>query len=385
MWRAVASSWALLLGMGLLMLGNGLQGTLLGIRATTEGFGTTVTGLVMAGYFLGFISGSTLTPKIIKRVGHVRAFSALASLASTAILVQAVFVDPFSWGFLRLVTGFCYAGIYVVAESWMNDRATNENRGQLLSVYMVVVLGDVALGQFLLNLADPNGYELFVLSSVLISLAMMPIALSAGPTPSFDTPDKVSIWQLYKLSPLGVASAVLNGMANGILIGMGAVYAQEIGFSVSDVALFMGAAIGGGVLFQFPIGRFSDRFDRRRVITVVTLLAAIFAFAALSIGQLSDAFLIVMILLYGGMGFPLYSLSIAHTNDNLAPSQMVAASGTLVLLSGLGASVGPPIAAFAMTAIGPNGFFIMLQSSPRPRTRRSSSGCWATAASSGWR
>ncbi len=360
MYRVVLSSWALFLGIAMMMLGNGLQASLLGLRATSEGFATSTTGLVMSCYYLGFLAGSTLTPKIVKNVGHVRVFSALASLASTAALVHAVVVEPVTWGAMRFVTGFCYAGLYVVAESWLNDRGTNETRGQLLSVYMVVVLGGVTCGQLLLNLADPGGFLLFVLASVLVSLALVPISLTAGPAPAFDAPATAGLAALYRVSPLGVIGAMATGMAHGVLFTMGAVYAGRVGLSVAQVSLFMSAAYLGGMVFQWPIGRLSDHFDRRRVITVVTLLAAIFAFAAVSIAHLSDWALLLSILLFGGMTLPMYSLCIAHTNDHLEPGQIIAASGSLVLVGGIGASVGPPLAAGMMAVAGPNGFFLTL-------------------------
>ncbi len=360
MYQVVLSSWALFLGIAMMMLGNGLQASLLGLRATSEGFATGTTGLVMSCYYLGFLAGSTLTPKIVKNVGHVRVFSALASLASTAALVHAVVVEPVTWGAMRFITGFCYAGLYVVAESWLNDRGTNETRGQLLSVYMVVVLGGVTGGQLLLNLADPDGFLLFVLASVLVSLALVPVSLTAGPTPAFDAPATAGLAALYRISPLGVVGAVATGMAHGVLFTMGAVYAGRIGLTVAQVSLFMSFAYLGGMIFQWPIGRLSDHFDRRRVITAVTLLAAIFALTAVSIAGLSDWALLLSILLFGGMTLPMYSLCIAHTNDHLEPGQIIAASGSLVLLGGIGASVGPPLAAGMMALAGPNGFFLAL-------------------------
>jgi MFS family permease len=201
---AVRSCWALLLGIALMMLGNGLQGSLLGIRASLEGFPTTATGILMSGYFAGFLAGSVLAPKLVARVGHVRVFAALASLASTAILVHVVWVNPVTWTVIRLVSGFCYAGLYVVCESWLNDQATNETRGQLLSIYMVVMLGGAAGGQGLLNLADPSGVNLFILVSVLVSLSLIPMLLSTGQMPPFDAPRPVGIRQLYHVSPTGV-------------------------------------------------------------------------------------------------------------------------------------------------------------------------------------
>jgi MFS family permease len=310
--QVVTSSWALLLGMALMMLGNGLQGSLLGLRAVGEGFGTTVTGLVMSSYYLGFLAGSTLAPRIVKNVGHVRVFSALASLASAAILVHLAAVDPLSWSAMRFVTGFSYAGLYVVAESWLNDRATNETRGQLLSVYTVVLFSGLAMGQLLLNAADPLGPSLFLLTSVMISLAMVPIALTAGPTPAFETTAKLGIRALYRLSPLGVLGATAIGMAHGVLFGMGAVYGDRIGLSVTEISIFMGVAVAGGILFQWPIGHLSDRFDRRRVITAIALLAAIFAILAAFAAGRSQLLLLVLTFLFGGMTLPIYSICIAR-------------------------------------------------------------------------
>ncbi|MEE8189749.1 MAG: MFS transporter [Kiloniellales bacterium] len=362
MWATVVSSWALFLGIAFIMLGNGLQGSLLGVRAELEGFPTAVTGLVMTGYFVGFLAGSTVVPRLVTRVGHIRVFAALASLASVAVLLHSVFVDPVSWTAMRLVTGFSYAGLYVVAESWLNDRATNETRGQLLSIYMVVMLCGAGSGQFLLNVADPVGFELFLLASVLVSLALIPILLTVSPAPEFDAPSPVGLRALYRISPLGVLGTLGTGMAQGGLIGMGAVYAMSSGLSIAEVSLFMAATLFGGMLFQWPIGRLSDRFDRRRVLTAVTILAALWAFMATAVtGPLAPLFpawsLFLLAGLFGGMNMPMYSLTIAHTNDFLEPKQMVAASGTLVLVGGIGAVLGPMTLAGAMSFMGPSGFF----------------------------
>jgi MFS family permease len=358
----LVSSWALFLGIALIMLGSGLQGSLLGVRASLEGFPTAVTGLVMSAYFVGFLAGSTLVPRLVKRVGHIRVFAALASLASAAVLVHSIYVTPFGWGAIRLVTGFCFAGLYIVAESWLNDRANNETRGQLLSVYMVVMLVGAGSGQFLLNLADPASFELFVLISVLVSLALIPILLTAAPAPEFHTPSSVSLRQLYRISPLGVLGTLGTGMAQGGLVGMGAVFATEVGFTIAEVSIFMAAVMFGGVLFQWPVGRLSDRFDRRHVLTIVTFLAAICAIAATMVagpfaGIAPTWAIFALICVFGGMNMPMYSLTIAHANDYLEPSQMVAASGSLVLVGGIGAAFGPVTLAGLMSALGPTGFF----------------------------
>ena len=354
---AIAATWALLLGMALLMIGNGLQASLVGLRATLEGFSTTTTGLVMSGFYVGFMLGSILTPMALRRVGHVRVFAALAAVASIAALGHAVFVEPVSWTLMRILTGMCYAGLYVVAESWLNDRATNQTRGQLLSVYVVISLGGMGVGQLLLNVASVRGFELFILASVLVSVAVVPILLSAGPTPAFTASSRLGLRRLYALSPLGVIGTMGTGLANGVLIGMGAVFGDQAGLSAAQISLFMGAMFLGGVLLQWPIGRLSDRFDRRRVITFVTFLAALAALGAIVLSGISETGLFVFIALLGGLSLPLYSLCIAHANDHLEPSQMIAASASLVLVMGIGASLGPLTAGALMSAIGPNGYF----------------------------
>ena len=357
---AASGVWALLFGMGLLMLGNGLQGSLLGIRASIEGFGTTVTGLVMSGYFIGFLGGSTLAPRIVTRVGHIRVFAALASLASIAILIQSVLVDEIVWTVMRILTGFSFAGLYIVTESWLNARATNETRGQMLALYMMVVALGVGGGQFLLNLSDPQGHILFILVSVLVSFSLVPILLSANPAPDYGTPSPVGLRELYEVSPLGVVGGFITGVANGAVFGMAAVYGREIGLSVLQISAFLGFLFLGGALFQWPIGRLSDRYDRRTVIALVALAAAVLSLVAGAVSQSSAVGLIAIALVFGGTYMPLYSLCIAHTNDFLEPRQMVAASASLVLIGGVGAILGPPIAGATMALAGPNGYFWFL-------------------------
>ncbi len=354
---AVRSCWALLLGIALIMLGNGLQGSLLGLRASMEGFSTATIGIVMTGYYAGFLVGSVLVPKLLKNVGHIRVFAALASLASVSALVHPVFLLPFAWILLRLVTGFSYAGLYVVAESWLNDVATNETRGQLLAIYMGIMLAATGAGQFLLNLSSPGGMELFVLISVLVSLAVVPISLTVSPAPRFDAPEHIGIGAVYRASPLGVVGAMGTGMNYGAIFSMGAVYGNDIGMPVSWIAYFMASIYFGGMLLQWPIGKISDRLDRRQVILAVTIVATLAVLAAAFIGEHSRVGLLVLIAIFGGMSLPLYSLFIAHTNDHLRNEQMVAASATLVLVGGLGAIMGPTLCASVMSLLGPVGFF----------------------------
>ena len=360
MLAAISSAWALLLGIALIMLGNGLQNTLLGVRATLEGFGTGVTGLVMTAYFAGFVAGSVIVPRLLANVGHVRVFAALASLASGATLMHTVFVTALSWGLIRVATGFCFAGLYVVAESWINEAATNRTRGQLLSVYMIMVLGGTGSGQLLMNLWDPRGFELFVLVSVLISFALIPITLSVGRAPAFEASESIGIRALFRASPLGVAGAFLIGIAHSALYAMGPVFATEIGLNVQRVSLFIAVALFGGLVLQWPIGWLSDRFDRRRVIVAVAWIAATASLVAGVGGIDSYTVLIAATALLGGMSMPLYSLCGAHTNDHLTPRQIIAASATLVLVGGLGLTMGPLLAAALMQVAGPQGIFWLL-------------------------
>lgn len=358
MYAAVLNSWPLLFGLGLLMIGNGLQLSLVGIRASLEGFPAAVTGLVMSGYYLGFLFGSVFTPKILANVGHVRVFAALASLASSAALIYVVFVDPFVWGAMRFMTGFAFAGLYIVCESWLNDAATNETRGQLLSVYMIIMMGGMALGQVFLNVADPGGYALFIFVSVLVSLSLIPMALTANPAPNFTASTRLKLKELYNISPLGVVGMCAQGVIGGAFYGMAAVYGDNIGLSVAQISSFITVSIMGGVLLQWPVGRLSDKFDRRMVLMVTTMLSGGAALLAMYAGE-TDNFLLFLsaVALFGGFSVPLYSLCIAYTNDYLEPDKMVAASSGLMFANGIGAIFGPLIVGQFMTFLGSMIFF----------------------------
>jgi MFS family permease len=353
-------TWALLLGIALLMLGHGLQGTLLGVRANLEAFPAAVTGLVMSGYYVGLLIGSLRVPVLVARVGHVRVFAALLSLGSTTILVQAKFVDPYTWFLMRLLTGYCFAGAFIVAESWLNGSASNENRGQLLSLYMVVQMGGMAAGQFLLNLADPGRFDLFILVSVLVSVAAVPMLLTAVAAPVVTRRGDIGLLALYRLSPLGVVGIAGVGVATSSLFSMGPVYASEEGLSVAAISTFMAAVIMGGVVFQIPVGRLSDRLDRRWVIAAVALLAAVVVLPPAILPQVPNYLLFPGFFLVGGLSLPLYALCVAHTNDFLSPEQMVGASSALILAFGVGAAAGPTLTALAMQFVGPIGFPLFL-------------------------
>lgn len=357
---AMRSTWALFLGLALIMLANGLQGTLLGVRAGLEGFSTTVTGAIMSGYFVGFLAGSSLAPRLVGLVGHARVFAAMASLASTAALIHAVAVDPYVWFAMRFVTGVSMAGLYVAAESWLNDSVSNESRGKMLATYMIVVLAGIGGGQFLLNLGDPTNHLLFIVASILISLALLPILLSAAPAPDFSAPSPLSLRDLYRLSPLGVVSCFGVGIVQGTLWGMAPVFGEKQGYSIAEITIYSSAIFAGGILFQWPLGWISDRYDRREVLTAILIVASAVAGATYFTGIVSIWPSFVVMLLIGGMCMPSYSICIAHANDFLKPAQMVAASAGLYFIFSVGASLGPFATANVMTHFGPTAFYLSI-------------------------
>ena len=351
-------SWALLLGVLLLMLGNGLQGTLLGVRGAIEGMGPTTIALVMSAYFLGLFAGARMVPRLIRRVGHVRVFAALASLISAAFIIYAAAPSAWVWAAMRFVVGVGFCGVYVASESWLNAKADNRTRGQAMSTYMMVQLLGVVMAQALLPLGDPAGYGLFVVISVLVSVAVAPMLLSATPAPVFETTKAMSIGRLYAVSPLGCVSAFLLGGMFSALFGMSAVFGTEAGMSLPEISLFVAAIYAGGFMLQYPIGWMSDRMDRRLLIIGVCAAGSAAALAAMTAG--SAAALIGFAALIGGAVNPLYSLIIAYTNDFLEPDDMAAASGGLIALNGLGAVGGPLIVGAMMDLIAAEAFFLYL-------------------------
>ncbi|RBI83220.1 MFS transporter [Rhodosalinus halophilus] len=351
------SAWALLLGLFLLMIGNGLQGTLLGVRGEIEGFSAFEMSVVMAAYFVGFLGGSRMAPRMIARVGHVRVFSALASMVSAVVILFPVFTDPWLWAIGRLVIGFCFSGVYVTAESWLNNTATNETRGQTLSVYVLVQVVGLIAGQALLVVADPSGFVLFVIPAVLVSISFAPILLSVSPAPAFGTAKPMTLAALYKVSPLGLVGMLLLGTVFSAQFGMSAVYGAEAGLSVQEISIFVSAFFVGALVLQYPLGWLSDRMDRRVLILGTAAVGTAGAVLGLMLGAARTELLLAAALLIGGVSNPLYSLLIAYTNDFLEPDDMAAASSGLVFVNGVGAIVGPLAAGWVMQVIGPPGFF----------------------------
>jgi MFS family permease len=356
MLTVLQSAWALLLGILLLLIGNGLQGTLLGIRGAIEGFDAATMSFVMSAYYLGFLAGSMRASRMIRRVGHVRVFAALASLISAAFVIYVAAPDPFVWAAMRLLVGFCFAGVYVVAESWLNGSSTNETRGQALSLYMIVQMLGIISAQGLLNLGDPSGYGLFIVMSVLVSVSFAPILLTVSPAPTFQTTKRMTLGQLYRISPLGCVGTFLLGGVFAGTFGMAAVFGTEKGLSVAEISAFVAAIYTGGLLLQYPIGWISDRVDRRKLIIGLTLGGAVVTLGGFLSGS-SVAVLLAVGLAIGGVSNPLYSLLIAYTNDFLGKDDMAAASGGLLFLHGLGAIAGPLAIGALMAEFGADAFF----------------------------
>lgn len=359
MLKVLASTWALLLGLMLLMLGNGMQGTLLGIRGAIEDFSTTQMSVVMSCYFIGFLFGSRMAPEMIRRVGHVRVFAALGSMISAVLILYAAAPHWIAWALMRVLIGFSFSGVYITAESWLNNASTNETRGQALSLYLIVQMVGIIAAQVLVNLADPAGYILFIIPSVLVSLAFTPILLSVAPAPAFDSTRPLSFRQLYRTSPLGCVGMFLLGGVFSAQFGMAAVWGTQAGLSVGELTIFIAAIYVGGLVLQYPIGWVSDRMDRRKLVLGLAFAGAL----VLSLPVLFDLPFVALLLvgaLSGGISNPLYSLLLAYVNDYLDKSDMAAASAGLLFINGLGAISGPIITGWLMGAIGPAGFFLFM-------------------------
>ena len=357
--QVLRASWALLIGMFLLQIGNGLQGSLMGVRGSIEGFSTFQLSLIASAYFVGFLGGSRFAPVFIAKVGHVRVFAALGSLISATLISYPMLTDPYAWMALRVILGFSLSGVYVTAESWLNDASTNETRGQALSTYVLMQMFGLVAAQAILSAGDPSGWLLFVIPSVLVSLSFAPILLSVQPTPAFDATRPMSLMQLYRASPFGVVGMCLMGGVFSGQFAMGSVYATEVGLTLGQLSAFISSIFIGAIVLQYPIGWISDRMDRRVLIVVCAALAGLVSLAAFAFPG-SYAVILAVGALSGGLSQPLYALLIAYTNDYLQPEEMPAASGGLLFVNGLGAIAGPPLIGVAMAQMGASSYWLVL-------------------------
>ena len=357
--KVLVNVWPLLLGIVLIMLGNGMHFTLIGLRGGIEGFSASELAVVTSGYFVGFLSGARLTPLLIQRVGHVRVFAALGSFMSGALIAFTLLAEPFSWTILRILIGFCMSGIYVAAESWLNNSATNENRGKLLAAYMIAQTLGIIGAQALLNLGDAATASLFIGASILVSISFGPILLSVTPAPAVEVAKPMSLRKLFDSSPLGTIGIFLLGSVYATQSGMGAVFGTQIGLSTAEISLFVAMLFAGALVLQYPVGWLSDRMDRR----VLIFGAASLGTASCAVGYILGQTPLSMLgaaFFAGGVTTPLYALFLAYTNDFLSADDMPAASGGLVFTFGLGAIAGPIVTGWAMQWIGPFAFWLVL-------------------------
>jgi MFS family permease len=357
--NAILPVRSLLLAIFVLMAGNGFMATLVGVRLEGAGSSALTVGAVGTAYFVGLVVGSLKAGALVGRVGHIRAFAAFVSALSASTLIYAIHRDPMLWALLRFNDGLCVAGVYVCLESWLNERAEQQTRGAILAGYMIALYTGQAIGQFLLNLSDAKPSMPFLVASVLISLSAIPVVLTRISAPPPEQGTALHIRELYAASPLGMVGAAVTGLMLGAFYALGAVYARRLGMELSAVAVFMSTVILGGVALQWPLGRLSDRFDRRKVIVLAfagTLAASLTIAAAGAPGPL----LLALVALFGGLSFALYPLCVAHANDHLGPEQRVAASGGLVLTYSAGAAAGPMAGALAMTVLGAGGLFAFM-------------------------
>ena len=358
--RALAPVATLLLSASILLAGQGLQGTLLPVRAGLEDFSTFEIGSMGAFYFLGFTMGCLRGGDLVRRVGHIRVFLAMSAMASAAPLLHGLVVQPIVWNALRFVTGFCLAALYIVIESWLNERATNENRGVIFSTYSMITLTVMAGGQLMTLLHDPIGLQLFVITSILFSIGAVPIALSTSPTPAQPASTSINIPRLLSVSPSGTFGCFATGLANGAFWALAPVFAGTVGDAAKMAALLMAAAVVGGAVSQWPLGLLSDAISRRKVLVGIALVGAVAGIALTILGgrQVSPTLALALIGVWGAMAFPLYTVAVAYANDYADPAEFVKVSAGLLFVYGVGAIAGPFVASLFMEWQGKSALFL---------------------------
>ena len=360
MFGTIVSSWALFTGFGLIMLAHALQGTLLNVNAVFFNFSDFEIGYVFSGYFIGYLFSSIQCPKLIKNVGHIRVFAAFASLGSIAILLHWIVINPIAWLIFRMITGFSFAAIYIVCESWLNDRADNKSRGQLIGFYMIVLYFSTSAGGMLVNLRATTDAHLFILTSLLISLALVPILLTKKPAPDFSTPKFLSLKELYSKSPMAFVGSFSIGMVYSALFGLMGVFGAKIGLSIFQISILVFVNMFVGAIFQYPVGKISDKYDRRTILLSLNLIAIASLIFIYLLGSLSFNLLLVFIGIHSAVSLPYYAVVISHMNDFLEKDEIVSGSSTLTLVNALGMVMGPMLASGFMAYFGAYGYFLYM-------------------------
>jgi MFS family permease len=351
----------LLLSAAMLCLGHGLSGSLVSLSANEAEFRTDVTGFVMAGYSAGLVLSAFLTPRLVRSVGHVRTFAGLASSVSTAVLLFPLWVDPVFWFVLRLVTGLCVSGMFIVCESWLNAASSNRNRGQMLSLYMIVTYGALGMGQLLLNVTDESGFVRFIIVSCLLSMALVPLILLPSEAPSVEGARPVEVRDIWRASPLAVVGVFACGLGQSAFFALGVVFGLAKGLPLASVSIMMALPPLGVILSQYPIGWISDRFDRRTIIMLLSFAAAGICVVTLAGGIYVSRFLLIsLVTAFGVISLPIYSLVVAHANDHLQKEQVLGASAKLVMLYGVGSIIGPILVGALMGRLGHDGFLLYM-------------------------
>ena len=350
--RTIITISSLLLGIGILLGGNGLQGTLLALRGVEENFSESSIGIIMSMYFAGFIVGTFLCPRIIQRVRHIRTFSIMAAMCAGSIVLAGLWVDPWIWGALRFILGLCIVGIFMVTESWLNTQANNANRGRVFGFYILVNLAFLAGGQFLILAGDIRSMDLFAIAAALYSISLIPIALTRVPEPPPITLIRLDLRNLYRVSSLGFMGSLISGLSNSLFWSLGPLFARLENLSEFGIALFMSAAILGGILLQWPIGYWSDRTDRRGAIMLISFVSVVASLLVIFVPARMYLLLAACMFVYGGMMFSIYPLSVAHTNDHPEAGDRVAITSNLLFVYGLGSVLGPAVGGLLMALFG---------------------------------
>jgi MFS family permease len=380
--KIIINSWALFTGFGIIVISHGFQGNLLGIRTVIENFNFIATGTMMSAYFIGFFIGANVVPNLVTKVGHIRVFAAFASMASLSSLIHVVFVDPYIWTLARFLTGFSMIGIFIIVESWLNDRANNKTRGKVLSLYMLITYVGMALGNLLLNVSNPRYYEPFILISLLFSIALIPILLTKRKPPKFKKNISIKIKELFKISPFGSISMFCTGFIFAPIFSLLSVYSVTMKLGIFETSLLLVGVMLAGAVFQLPIGYISDKYDRRKIIIGSCVAGVVFSLSVIFVSGAGNSFpnlfiestvsfnyfsttiektkLFILIILLAGVTLPLFSLNLALVNDYIPKEKFVAAGGGLNIIFGLGAMAGPIMCSILMHFLGPNGFFVHL-------------------------